>query len=72
MLPDITQLSWSSAAYPFRSPLAPDVSEDEMGCCHDCGEQTKESELRYGSGLDLHKYCRTCWEYNFSGKDDDE
>ena len=72
MLSDVTQLSWKSAAYPFRGPDAPDAAEEEMECCHDCGQPTRERNLRYGHGLDLHKYCKDCWEYNFSGKEDDE
>ncbi|WP_319403234.1 hypothetical protein [uncultured Anaeromusa sp.] len=72
MLLDVTQLSWKSAAYPFRGPDSPDEPEEEMECCHDCGAPTNEGNLRYGPGLDLHKYCKDCWEYNFAGKEDDE
>ena len=61
-LPDITQLSWHTAPYPHRAPDAPEPARKQ---CSDCGCLCAADELRYGPGLDLHKYCPDCYDERF-------
>jgi hypothetical protein len=52
MLPDITDLPWYTAAYPY---LAPDAPEKEAKECKMCGEDLTEHEI-----LCNEHYCSEC------------
>lgn len=56
MLPDITERSWCTAAYPYRAPDAPDP---ELYCRH-CGQAVPWAETESEAFCD--DVCRAIYE----------